>query len=68
MNEQPGAHLQEEPQEARGPMGSRDTGADEPGGGPVDRPADTGDNESDTSIEPQHAQHPDAPDLQSGGG
>jgi hypothetical protein len=68
MSETPGGHLQEEPQEERGPMGSRDTGSDEPGGGPVDRPAGTADAEADTSIEPQAARHPDAPDLQSGGG
>jgi hypothetical protein len=34
-------HLNEEPQEERGAPGSRDTGADEPSGGPVDRPSDT---------------------------
>ncbi len=67
MSEQAGEHLEEEPQEARGPEGSRDTGADEPGGGPVDRPSDTGDHDSDTSIKAQGAGD-DAPDLQSGGG
>jgi hypothetical protein len=60
-------HLQEEPQEERGPMGSRDTGSDQPGAGPADRPAGTADERSDTSVQPQRAQHPDAPDLQSGG-
>jgi hypothetical protein len=68
MSEEPGSRLDEEPQEARGPMGSRDTGSDEPGGGPVDRPEGTSDEESDTSVLPQSAQHPDSPDLQSGGG
>lgn len=34
----PGEHLSEEPQSERGDIGSRDTGADEPSGGPVDRP------------------------------
>jgi hypothetical protein len=68
MSEQPGAHLDEEPQEERGPMGARDTGSDEPSGGPVDRPAGTADEESDTAIQPQEAQDPDAPNLQSGGG
>jgi hypothetical protein len=68
MTGQPGEDLSEEPQEERGPVGSRDTGSDEPSGGPVDRPAGTSDEESDTSVKPQEAQHPDAPDLQSGGG
>jgi len=67
MSDVPGQHLSEEPQEERGPMGSRDTGSDEPSGGPVDRPAGTADAESDTSVLPQQAQHPDAPDVQSGG-
>ena len=67
MSESPGEHLMEEPQEERGPRGSRDTGSDEPSGGPVDRPEGTADEESDTSVHPQEAQHPDAPDLQSGG-
>jgi hypothetical protein len=31
-------HVTEEPQEERGAPGSRDTGDDEPGGGPADRP------------------------------
>jgi hypothetical protein len=68
MTELGGEHLEEEPQEERGPEGSRDTGSDEPGGGPVDRPAGTADEESDTSVNPLGAQDPDAPDLQSGGG
>ncbi len=68
MSDQPGEHLEEEPQEERGPQGSRETGSDEPSGGPVDRPAGTADDESDTSIQPQEAQDPDAPTLQSGGG
>ncbi len=67
-DDEPGAHLEEEAQQERGPKGSRDFGSDEPGGGPVDRPAGTADEDSDTSIQPQGAQHPDAPDLQSGGG
>ncbi|CAN5206235.1 hypothetical protein BH18ACT9_BH18ACT9_21300 [soil metagenome] len=67
MSDQSGEHLEEEPQSERGQMGSRDTGSDEPAGGPVDRPQGTRE-ESDTSIQPQDAQEPDAPDLQSGGG
>jgi hypothetical protein len=62
MSEQPGEQLDEEPQSARGPMGS-----DEPGGGPVDRPEGASDDESDTGVLPQSAQHADSPDLQSGG-
>ncbi len=68
MSEQPGEHLEEEPQEERGPKGARDTGSDEPSGGPVDRPAGTADAKSDTAVQPQEAQDPDAPNLQSGGG
>jgi hypothetical protein len=67
MSDVPGEHLEEEPQEERGPVGSRDTGSDEPSGGPVDRPAGSADETSDTSVLPQSARHPDAPDLQSGG-
>lgn len=67
MSDKPGEELEVEPQEERGAEGSRDTGSDEPGGGPVDRPSGTADEESDTAINPQEAQEPDAPDLQSGG-
>ena len=63
---QPGAQLREEPQSERGAPGSRDTGSDEPGGGPVDRPAGTADEDSDTTVDPQGAQHPGAPDLPTG--
>lgn len=68
MSEEPGEQLEEEPQAERGPEGSRDTGSDGPSGGPVDRPAGTSDEESDTSVLPQDAEDPEAPDLQSGGG
>ena len=61
MNSQ-AQHLTEEPQEERGPMGSRDTGSDEPSGGPVDRPAGTADEESDTAVQPQEAQAPGRPE------
>ena len=37
----PGEHLTEEPQEERGAPGSRDTGSDQPSGGPADRPSGT---------------------------
>lgn len=49
-------------------MGSRDTGSDKPSGGPADRPAGTSDAKADTSVQPRKSPHPDAPDLQSGGG
>lgn len=63
---EPGAHLQEEPQSERGAPGSRDTGSDEPGGGPVDRPAGSADEQTDTSVDPQGAQHPEAPPMPTG--
>jgi len=68
MSEEPGEQLEDEPQTERGPQGSRDTGSDEPEGGPVDRPSGKADEESDTSVKPDKSDHPDAPDLQSGGG
>jgi hypothetical protein len=61
-----GAHLQAEPQEERGARGSRDTGSDEPGGGPVDRPAGGSAERSDTTVDPKGAPHPGAPDLPTG--
>jgi hypothetical protein len=51
MSETPGEHLDSEPQSERGPEGSRDTGADQPSGGPVDRPADGPDDDSVTSAD-----------------
>ena len=66
MTETPGQHVEEEPQEERGPVGSRDTGSDEPSGGPADRPAGTADAEHDTSVKPEEPQHPGAPTLPSG--
>ena len=42
-----------EPQDERGAPGSRDTGSDEPAGGPVDRPAEGSDEQSDTAVDPQ---------------
>jgi hypothetical protein len=62
----PAAYLQEEPQAERGAPGSRDTGSDEPGGGPVNRPAGASDADSDTTVDAQGAQHPGAPDLPTG--
>jgi hypothetical protein len=63
---EPAAHLQAEPQAERGAPGSRDTGSDEPAGGPADRPVGTSDPDSDTTVDPQGAQHPGAPDLPTG--
>jgi hypothetical protein len=56
MSEAPGGQLEEEPQAERGPMGSRDTGSDEPSGGPVDRPAGTSDEQADSAVNPQGAE------------
>jgi hypothetical protein len=63
---EPAGHLQEEPQSERGAPGSRDTGSAEPGGGPVDRPAGGSDEDSDTTVDPQGAQHPGAPEMPTG--
>ncbi|WP_222263286.1 hypothetical protein [Modestobacter marinus] len=61
----PGTQLQEESQSARGAPGSRDTGSDEPAGGPVDRPSGRPAEDTDTTVDPQGAQ-PGAPDLPTG--
>ncbi|MDT5037694.1 MAG: hypothetical protein QOE03_2879 [Micromonosporaceae bacterium] len=69
MSDVPGQWLEEEPQAVRGPKGSRDTGSDEPAGGPADRPAGTADDDpnADTSVKQSEPAHRGAPDLQSGG-
>lgn len=51
MSNTPGEHLQPEPQSERGEPGSRDTGSDEPGGGPADRPAGSFDDEEVQSTD-----------------
>jgi hypothetical protein len=66
MNEIPAAHLNEEPQAERGAPGSRDTGSNEPAGGPVDRPVGTADRDDDTAIDAQGPIDPDMPNLRSG--
>lgn len=66
MSDKPAEHLDEEPQAARGEPGSRDTGSDEPAGGPVDRPAGTSDEESDTSVDAQGPIQEDMPQMPSG--
>jgi hypothetical protein len=55
MSETPGEQLDVEPQSERGPAGSRDTGSDEPSGGPVDRPAGGPDDDSETSADQSDA-------------
>ncbi len=66
MSDEPADHLDEEPQAERGDPGSRDTGSDEPAGGPVDRPADTADEETDTSVDAQGTIREDMPDMPAG--
>lgn len=61
MTDTPGEHLDEEPQDERGPAGSRDTGSDGPSEGPG-RPSGTSDEESDTAIDSQSTGD-DAPHL-----
>jgi hypothetical protein len=69
MTDTAGDHLTEEPQSERGPMGSRDTGSDEPGAGPADRPEGRaeGGADSDSQVDPQAPEH-GGPDLQTGDG
>ena len=50
----PGEHITEEPQSERGEPGSRDTGSDQPSGGPADRPSGT--YKGDESV-PDHSEH-----------
>ena len=59
-------HLSEEPQSERGAPGSRDTGSDQPAGGPVDRPAGTSDADDHTAVDPQGPTDPEAPHLPPG--
>jgi hypothetical protein len=63
MTDTPAEHLAEEPQYERGAPGSRDTGSDEPSGGPVDRPSGGAGEQSDTSVAPQQSDD-EAPNLQ----
>ncbi len=63
---EPAAHLQAEPQEARGAPGSRDTGSDGPSGGPADRPTGGSSETSDSTVDPQGARHGDAPQMPTG--
>ena len=49
MKNESGERASEEPQSARGAPGSRGTGSNEPGGGPVDRPSGSFDDEETIS-------------------
>ena len=66
MSDVPGQHLEPEPQAERGAPGSRDTGSNEPAGGPVDRPAGTSDEQSDSSVDAQGTIDEDMPQMPSG--
>lgn len=63
MTDAPDEQFEEEPQDERGAPGSRDTGSDQPAGGPVDRPAGQSDEQSDTSTDPQATDDDEAPHL-----
>jgi hypothetical protein len=66
MSEKPGEHLEEEPQSERGPVGSRDAGSDEPGGGPVDRPAGQADDSTGRSVDAQDPIDDEMPEMPTG--
>jgi hypothetical protein len=66
MSDKPAEQLSEEPQAERGAPGSRDTGSDEPAGGPVDRPAGTSAEDSDSSVDAKGAKDDDMPQMPSG--
>ena len=67
MTDTAGEHLTEEPQSERGPMGSRDTGSDEPGAGPADRPEGRAEGAPTPAVDPQAPEH-GGPDLPTGDG
>lgn len=67
MSDQPGEHLEEEPQDERGASGSRDASSEAPGGDRSGRPAGTSDEQSDSTVTPEDSRDADAPYLQSGG-
>lgn len=52
-----GDHLPEEPQQERGAPGSRDTGSNEPSGGPADRPSGTYRGDESVPAYPEHGKH-----------
>lgn len=66
MSDQPGGTaMSEEPQSERGAPGSRDKG-EGPGGGPIDRPAETSRHDSDSSVNPQATISEDMPEMPAG--
>lgn len=52
---EPATQLREEPQEERGAVGSRDTGSDEPAGGPVERPVAKAEPDDSTGVDEKRA-------------
>jgi hypothetical protein len=60
MSSEPGEQLREEPQSERGDVGARDTGSDEPAGGPVNRPAGKSDAAEGSSVDPKEQTHDDS--------
>ena len=63
---QPGEGLQEEPQEERGAVGSRDKGDPEPAGGPVERPAGQAAAEDSTKVGAQEPIDEEMPTFPAG--
>jgi hypothetical protein len=55
----PDQNLPEEPQEERGAPGSRDTGSDQPSGGPADRPSGTLRSDESVPAHDEHGKHED---------
>jgi hypothetical protein len=62
-----GSSMQEESQEERGAMGSRDEGGP-PAAGPTEREPGKSDADDHTAIDPQEPVHGDSETLQAGGG
>jgi len=63
---EPAAHLEAEPQDERGAPGSRDTGSDEPSGGPAARPTGGSSEDSDSTVDAQGAIDPEMPQMPAG--
>jgi hypothetical protein len=63
---EPGAQLDEEPQEERGELGSRDEGSDEPDAGTPERPVGTSDASDSTGVNPLEPIDPDSPTPHAG--
>jgi hypothetical protein len=58
--------LSEEPQSERGAPGSRDTGSDEPAGGPADRPAGASGAANSTTVDPKEPIDQESPAMPTG--